>query len=981
MKLWKNIWNSPNIDIEINWNDGVLDGREAGKQVLKLARALYENQSDTELGSQIGKISSLLDVLNLPLVEVATASFPFVFLATKILNLIKEKTKQDPTLETCLILTTQAAYLESLRQFLQQHPRIKEKLNDTSASKAVAHEIKKLGESPRLGSQQIELEVEEAENTLMCFHQSKLAKVFNQILLARLQDSGIEFEQAKTLTDRICRSTHRHMERTFIEVKEAIPRLTAIYGDRWQKDLETYLVIDTYLQEVIAKKPWEYFLHEDFTYNNIYVPLEVKPVRKDGKSNYYSKSQDIETWAKKTLLNERKQGRILLIQAGAGMGKSVFCRIFADWVRRQLAPIWTPIVISLKDVKDLKPDFEKILDNTLGWNFANGSSGWLKNSNTRFLFLLDGFDELILAKKASSDLKLFLQKIALFQKQCQKNSELGHRVLITGKPLSLYGIERLMPNNIDRVEIIPMSEGIQKKWFNRWETIVNTEPHMSETQSNNLQNVLQDPRCPEKLKILAKEPLSLHLLSLLNEDNQLNVEIFANLSMAATKTILYEKAVDWLLKKQIFESGTSLNIKIGDIEDLRSIMGEAGLCAVQSGRQYAPLFAIFDRLKEKNDEVARALISRVYQQSQETAFNNPLFTLHHNKVGGVDRALEFSHNSFGEFFCAESMAKIIQKWADRTGQQGENYLISTERLEWQIYDIFGYNILNPDLVQYLIGLLEKNEVDLLILFERLHEFYLRWSEGVYIEVTQDTLPQRKARQLQKQKISRGQREVDIYAGLNIFIFLLELHRYAQSRKDLKNKIIFYICGQPDTEDFDKTRLLRIATYSYSLEAFAFNQRLGRFFRGANLTDATLTGLDLKGLDLSDSVLKSADLRIADLRGVNFRGAKLKEVDLNSAVLRNANLSLTEINGSNLSSADLRGANLSGALLISMDLSEADLSGADLSGAMLRDVDLSGADLSGVDLRETDLKEIEQDSETKWTNAIGVKTVNGKPVIN
>ncbi len=44
-------------------------------------------------------------------------------------------------------------------------------------------------------------------------------------------------------------------------------------------------------------------------------------------------------------------------------------------------------------------------------------------------------------------------------------------------------------------------------------------------------------------------------------------------------------------------------------------------------------------------------------------------------------------------------------------------------------------------------------------------------------------------------IKLGQRQVDIYAGLNVMILLLELHRYAQERDEFKEQMIFYPSGK------------------------------------------------------------------------------------------------------------------------------------------------------------------------------------------
>ncbi len=179
------------------------------------------------------------------------------------------------------------------------------------------------------------------------------------------------------------------------------------------------------------------------------MPLEVKSVNKDGEVDKYANAQNIERWAETLLRDENKKEQVLFLQGGPGRGKSVFCRMFADWVRRKLHPIYTPILSRLRDVKAFENNFDNTLAAAVGYDFVTSDDGWLTDRNTRFLFLLDGFDELLLERGASNDLKLFLEQVALFQTHAAEISERGHRVLITGRPLALYGIERLMPTNLE----------------------------------------------------------------------------------------------------------------------------------------------------------------------------------------------------------------------------------------------------------------------------------------------------------------------------------------------------------------------------------------------------------------------------------------------------------------------------------------------------------------------------------------------------
>lgn len=100
---------------------------------------------------------------------------------------------------------------------------------------------------------------------------------------------------------------------------------------------------------------------------------------------------------------------------------------------------------------------------------------------------------------------------------------------------------------------------------------------------------------------------------------------------------------------------------------------------------------------------------------------------------------------------------------------------------------------------------------------------------------------------------------DIFAGFNVLILLLELHRYAQTQDELKDKINFHPCGQPDTDEFDRDRLLRIMGYSQCLDIYVFKSILGAFLSGANLSRAMLWGAMLSRANLSEANLSLADL--------------------------------------------------------------------------------------------------------------------------
>jgi uncharacterized protein YjbI with pentapeptide repeats len=386
------------------------------------------------------------------------------------------------------------------------------------------------------------------------------------------------------------------------------------------------------------------------------------------------------------------------------------------------------------------------------------------------------------------------------------------------------------------------------------------------------------------------------------------------------------------------------------------------------------------RLKDTDNPKAELLAEAIKETKLEgkKALNNLLTAFYIQPASG-DRggSVEFTHKSFGEFLFAEQLIESCIDWSRSTTRYGqEEYPISPKTMDQQIYDLLGYGALTPEIVQYLLGLwATKPEVKLISLFERLQIFYLRWCEGEFIDAKPETLPQFKMglleEQLGKVETKLGQRQVDLYTGLNVMIILLELHRYAQTQDELKNKICFYPCGEPNTDQFYQARLLQIIGYSHCLGLSAFTKIIGFYLRGANLNGANFRDADLRDADLSSANLHDADLSGANLSGINFSDAYLSGANLHRAYLRDADLSSANLSGANLSDADLSdaylsdanlsGANLSDAYLSDAylngaDLHRANLSGANLSGANLSGANLSGANLSGADLSDANLSD-------------------------
>jgi hypothetical protein len=957
-KIFSNWWK--NIQ-ELNWGQGVevtKTGAEAAKVVFDLAKAINEQKPKAEdLKPYIAQISSLLDVINAPLGQIAGSVIPFAPIAITTLKLIVDATKKEPSPESCVILVSQVAYLESLKAILKEDSQLQQQINQQSAvSETLARQIKKLGEQ--------EFEEREAKKAILYFHESKLAEAFNQVLQLRLQEAGLNEADAKTLTERVAWETDEYMLSALVEVGDKVKKLRDWYSVGGKEQLEKYFSIDDYLEQQIKPKPEENIFDEThITFRDLYVPLQVKELDKESDV-----TSQIEDFVNSILspADKNKSKQVLFIQGEAGRGKSVFCRMFADLVRQNLHPSFTPILIRLRDVRVLKDNLTDTLNNYLeNVDFIQSDSGWLTDKNTRFLFLLDGFDELLLEGRVNG-LKEFLEQVEKFQ----KDSFCHHQFIVTGRPLALQGIDRYLSQtkSLKRVELQPMDDSIRQTWLNKWEAKVGTQ------EANDFQEFLQ--ACPDEINNkLAREPLLLYLLARMHREQRLNVQMFVNAEGIKAKIRIYDESVKWVLEEQRKSDDKDKNLDLTQLEseDLRQFMTEAALCVVQSGNESAKVAMLETRLKVSNSPAAK-LIPQARENSQENKklLNNLLTAFYIKPASGdKDGSVEFVHKSFSEFLFAERLIESFVDWTTKISKRHrQENSVSTEVMDREIYDLFGYGNLTPEIVEYLMGLFtessEFQDVERLCkLFERLEHFYLRWCDGEFIDAEDANLPQMKKKQLREQLPDRenhlGLRQVDVCTGLNVMILLLELNRYAQRKDDLKDKITFYPCGKPDTDQFDQGRLLAIIGYSHCLGVEAFNKNLGSFLSGADLMDTNLGSADLSSAKLND-----ANLSNANLSNANLIVTKLNDANLSRANLSNASLILADLRGADLSGANLRGANLRGANLRGANLRDANLRSADLFSAKLNDANLSGASLSGANLEA-----VVGDNETKWLNAKGL----------
>ncbi|EKU98402.1 putative low-complexity protein [Leptolyngbya sp. PCC 7375] len=771
------------------------------------------------------------------------------------------------------------------------------------------------------------------------------------MLSEQLQQAKLDQSEVQRLIDQITWGTYQYLYQAIAEAGESIEPLAELYRIGGQQEQDRQVSIDSYLKNVIEPLPEEQVFDESdplVTFNDIYVPLKMQPLTQSGES-IDADPINIHTWAQ-SILERTGPRKVMFIQGDAGQGKSVFCRMFADWVRQKLRFSYIPIFIRLRSLRVVENNLTETLETCPDLEPIEfvGKEGWLKDKNTRFLIILDGFDELLLQGLASGGLQEFLQQVSDFQERSH------HQCLVTGRPLALQGIEQRITQNksLERVKLQPMDDALREQWLTNWQSI------FGEAEVTQFRTFLE--ACPEEISNnLAREPLLIYLLGRLHREGRLTSEMFANAQQESqAKLRIYQESVNWVLENQRQDENQRLSGL--DADDLREVLQEAALCVVQSGNETAQLTMLKARFQDSSNSVADLLkeSQKTTGQSDDKALNSLLTTFYLRPGEGDKRgSVEFAHKSFGEYLFAERLMAALENWTD-LDKRRKRFLLDDRTVYSQIYDLLGFSGLSVEIVEYLFELLDESEIDRVKLFQRLHIFYERWCEGEFLNLgPTENLPQQKKIQLSNQNVSIGLKQIDICAGLNVLAILFKLHAEAQAvnypklsvKRKSKPKICFHPCGEPDTEAFDEDKLLKIIHYGDSLGPDTFTRIVGPHLSNANFYSTSLDSANLFGANLFRANLANTNLFRANLSKANLSRANLSKANLSNANLSKANLFRAELNNANFYSANLDSVNLSRARLFNAYLSRANLFNAYLFGAYLSKADLDSADLDSADL--------------------------------
>ena len=410
--------------------------------------------------------------------------------------------------------------------------------------------------------------------------------------------------------------------------------------------------------------------------------------------------------------------------------------------------------------------------------------------------------------------------------------------------------------------------------------------------------------------------------------------------------------------------------------DFRKVFESIGLAVWQYGGGRSIEFSEVETIAD--DEGVRQQLSVVRAAAENDVLD--LLTAFYFRREGAARTFELTHKSFGEYFAALRLMRLIEELYEPLSENGSN---GQKALQHWYRCTFAARI-TAEILGFLEGELRLLTLDMVHVRRatliRLLSHSLR--TGIALAGCNDVLTPRDFREAQHFDATA---ELALVAAIGTCCKVL-IEKSGGQEVEHQRSVVRWSPDWPDsnykqrTSAWDLLRKLEAGTaldprarrYMQGIDldrqvihtdlenaGWAFVSAKWTNLRGANLSGASLTKADFRGANLSDTNLTNANLSGAILRGANLTDANLSHSNVSHADLGDADLTNADLKNAHFSGANFRGANLTNANLTNADISganlnEANLVKADFRGAKLTDADLSGAALKGSNLSAANL---------------------------
>jgi hypothetical protein len=635
--------------------------------------------------------------------------------------------------------------------------------------------------------------------------------------------------------------------------------------------------------------------------------------------------------------------RVVVIEADMGLGKSLTARRLAlDLANEYLKSTepgptrFFPVFIRCGDdldgatVEDIGHVARRALHRQarhhLALDLAEQDSAFSLSADQRVMFILDGFDEVVLGANAQERMFDHLERITSADWRC----------VVLSRPLVLPR-SKIAKLNIPLLSLQPLStddeESQASTWLSRWNFLA---------------------RAPEqKADILLKDIADRNLMELVRTPILLFMVAFTWDELGGDKVprvALYETFF-----RQIARGKHELDLRAehGRVVDaskhLRDALLKQGIINAKDEPRDAMLWLMSraawkahclasneeQLYKHHVEELVRdELELRIEREVVQSICGGLLLALQSDPEG-EDHALLFGHKSFREYLVGRFWAAQIRHILAAKGPRDRSRLTRVLLEGGLLYEQ------EERAINFLVEIIEypRDAPGVIIGFnEREREKLIEWATEEFNDESQDFDSE------DTLSIRNDVRAPFRAAVLAIGSSINGAGIQAENPWTLRSLLAWYwVHG--------KLPIVRGKKLQH---------------KKAQLADGNLFGSYLAGADLSGANLANAHLQMAVLTEANLSGASLANAHFTNAILARANLTEADLSDANFTVASLSEANLTNANLSDAQLGFTDLSGANLSGAILVGANLANANLAGVILAGSEMSARALYSEqTQW----------------
>jgi hypothetical protein len=905
-------------------------------------------------------ICTLAEVLELPLRFVWDEVGVFARLTESILGLLGRNKPFNRNEATWLAF--QVAYLQALEEVLIEEQRLSrvwlERLvypadkGKQGESSLFGNTLAKPLQDERLQAlinilREEKLSDVQAEEALLTVVDSYAVERINRIAVAWLVANSVLETEAELIIQRLKNKLLGHLivvvsknAATLVQLQKYF-RLGNYLEFKTSDDINFYR--EKYRASLITKVGQPLFI-ETFSLKDIYIPLAGLPLKGshqpvDLMKWVVSQLDDLET--------------ITVIESESGYGKTSFCQMLAARIAHKLYPEWMPVNICLSEVK-CGDNFIETLESA----FVDNSelvefklSGWLEESQTKYLLIFDGLNELPNSAENKKAIAIFFRQLLKFQ------SRFNHKIILTSQSWALEDIVSKARSQLRRIKIQPWGQDEWKLWFANWAKV------QSVTVSQNFFTFLKTNKAFSRkshflLSDLVRQPLMLYLLAILHRDELIDDEILesaTNPQITNTAVVLwkiYERLNQWLLNypvrsvsqkilassacTHIHRTPEAVNLLLKNRHPQALINSNlaAAMQILAAGNKKIDLKidlkSDFNQLPAfyfKNIPINREYFTFSRKQDANTTKINST---------PCPSKIKFSHAKFGEYLCAASIVNQLKALTECTrNAYGEMIFAydSPSKIADCLYHLLGYGILTREIEELIIQGLRhsphQHKFSFQLLCDRLQPFWYAYCGGRWLDEGIAHKAWSYFKQLQN---PLNVEKVNAAVGINVFLLLSACYK--------QTKRTFLPCGNLSllTESYPQA-LTKLIAKTAVFHPDITRQRVGeKSFTFLNLVKADLTQAMLAGINFASTDLSNAQLKDACLVGANLADVNLTGADLTGASLTNANLTNAKLTGANLTGANLLGVNLdlvnlSNACLFQAMIAEAQKETAIANGAV------------------------------------------------